>query len=91
MLAVTIEAARAAGLIKKSSLDKVIVDTIVMPKAIAHPTDSRLLEKSCQHLVRLADENNLELRQNYNRQAPCMPRRLAATPTQGSSSGLAPV
>ena len=72
MLAVTIEAARAAGLIKKSSLDKVIVDTTVMPKAIAHPTDSRLLEKSRQHLVRLADENNLELRQNYNRQAPCM-------------------
>ena len=27
----------------------------VMPKAIAHPTDSRLLEKSCQHLVKLAD------------------------------------
>lgn len=39
LLAVTIEAARAAGLIKRSSLDKVIVDTTVMPKAIAHPTD----------------------------------------------------
>ena len=72
LLAVTIEAARAAGLIKKSSLDKVIVDTTVMPKAIAHPTDSRLLEKSRQHLVRLADEHHLELRQNYNRQAPRM-------------------
>ena len=62
LLAVTIEAARAAGLIKKSSLDKVIVDTTVMPKAIAHPTDSRLLEKSRQHLVRLADEYHLALR-----------------------------
>ncbi|WP_029527815.1 IS5 family transposase [Polaromonas glacialis] len=72
LLAVTIEAARAAGLIKKSSLDKVIVDTTVMPKAIAHPTDSRLLEKSRQHLVSLADEHHLELRQNYNRQAPRM-------------------
>ena len=39
LLAVTIEAARTAGLIKKSSLDKIIVDTTVMPKAIAHPTD----------------------------------------------------
>ncbi len=72
LLAVTIEAARAAGLIKKSSLDKVIVDTTVMPKAIAHPTDSRLLEKSRQHLVRFAEEQGLELRQNYNRQAPRM-------------------
>ena len=72
LLVVTIEAARAAGLIKKSSLDKIIVDTTVMPKAIAHPTDSRLLEKSRQHLVRLAEEHHLELRQNYNRQAPRM-------------------
>ena len=72
LLAVTIEAARAAGLIKKSSLDKIIVDTTVMPKAIAHPTDSRLLEKSRQHLGRLADEHSLQLRQNYNRQAPRM-------------------
>ncbi|SFC26791.1 hypothetical protein SAMN05216344_112139 [Polaromonas sp. OV174] len=72
LLAVTIEAARAAGLIKKSSLDKVIVDTTVMPKAIAHPTDSRLLEKSRQHLVRLADDHHLQLRHNYNRQAPRM-------------------
>jgi len=72
LLAVTIEAARAAGLIKKSSLDKIIVDTTVMPKAIAHPTDSQLLEKSRQHLVKLAGEHHLQLRQNYNRQAPRM-------------------
>ena len=72
LLAVTIEAARAAGLIKKSSLDKIIVDTTVMPKAIAHPTDSRLLEKSRQHLVKLAAEHSLQLRQNYNQQAPHM-------------------
>lgn len=37
LLAVTIEAAKAAGLIKRASTDKVIVDTTVMPKAIAHP------------------------------------------------------
>lgn len=72
LLAVTIEAARAAGLIKEASLNRIIVDTTVMPKAIAHPTDSRLLEKSRQHLVRLAEEQGLNLRQNYNRQAPRM-------------------
>jgi IS5 family transposase len=52
----------------------VIVDTTVMPKAVAHPTDSRLLETSRQHLVTLAEEEGLTLRQNYNREAP----RLAA-------------
>ncbi len=71
-MAVTIDAARAAGLIKKSSVNKVIVDTTVMPKAIAHPTDSRLLAKSRQHLIKLADEHDIDLRQNYNRQAPRM-------------------
>jgi IS5 family transposase len=72
LLAVTIEAARDAGLIKRASVERVIVDTTVMPKAIAHPTDSRLLEKSRQHLVKLADEQGLALRQNYNRQGPRM-------------------
>jgi len=74
LLLVTIDAARLGGMLKASSLDKIIVDTTVMPKAIAHPTDSRLLEKSRQHLVKLADENGIALRQNYNREAP----RLAA-------------
>lgn len=74
LLAVTIEAARAAGLIKKASLNRVIVDTTVMPKAIAYPRDSRLLDKARQHLVRLAQSQGIALRQNYNREAP----RLAA-------------
>lgn len=74
LLAVTIEAARAAGLIKKASLNRVIVDTTVMPKAIAYPSDSRLLDKARQHLVRLAQSQGIALRQNYNREAP----RLAA-------------
>jgi len=74
MLAATIDAARRIGFVKAASVDKVIVDTTVMPKAIAHPTDSRLLEKSRQQLVKLAIEQGLSLRQNYNRQAP----RLAA-------------
>ncbi len=70
MLAATIDAARRIGFVKAGSVDKVIVDTTVMPKAVAHPTDSRLLEKSRQQLVKLAAEQGLSLRQNYNRQAP---------------------
>jgi len=74
LLMATIEAARHGKLISKASVQRVIVDTTVMPKAVAHPTDSRLLEKSRQHLVRKAKEHGLPLRQNYNRVAP----RLAA-------------
>ncbi len=51
LLAETIEAAKRAGVIKPSSIKRVIVDTTVMEKAIAHPTDSRLLERCREHLV----------------------------------------
>lgn len=71
---VSIEAARRIGMMKAASVEHVIVDTTVMPKAVAYPTDSRLLEKSRQHLVKLANEHQIDLRQNYNREAP----RLAA-------------
>ena len=71
---VSIDAARRLGMMKEASVDRIIVDTTVMPKAIAHPTDSRLLEKSRVHLVKLAADHGIPLRQNYNRQAP----RLAA-------------
>jgi transposase, IS5 family len=70
LLMVSIDAARKIGMMKASSVDRVIVDTTVMPKAVAHPTDSRLLEKSRQHLVKLAKDHDITLRQNYNREAP---------------------
>jgi IS5 family transposase len=69
LLAETIDAAKRAGVIKASSAKRVIVDTTVMPKAIAHPTDSRLLERCREHLVKAAARNGLKLRQNYNREA----------------------
>ena len=41
-----------------------------MEKAVAYPTDSRLLERGRQHLVKLARSLGITLRQNYNREAP---------------------
>jgi transposase, IS5 family len=41
-----------------------------MEKAIAHPTDSRLFERCREHLVKAAARHGLNLRQNYNREAP---------------------
>ena len=74
LLKVTIDAAHRGGFVKKASFERVIVDTTVMLKAIAHPTDSRLLERSRQHLIKAARQHGLSIRQTYSRIAP----RLAA-------------
>ena len=70
LLTKTIEAGRAAGVISERSAETVIVDTTVMEKAIAHPTDARLYEKARRRLVKLAQEAGLSLRQSYARLAP---------------------
>ena len=70
LLTETIEAARRGKVVKAKSFEKIIIDTTVMEKAVAYPTDSRLLECGRQHLVKLADALGVTLRQNYNREAP---------------------
>ena len=67
LLAHSIEAARRAGVIKTKSLEAVIVDTTVQPKAIAHPTDSRLLNRAREQLVAAAQKAGIALRQSYAR------------------------
>jgi transposase, IS5 family len=74
LLTKTVEAGRASGAVKPRSLSQIAVDTTVMEKAIAHPTDSRLYERARRSLVTLAQKVGIRLRQNYNRKAP----RLAA-------------
>ena len=70
LLAKTIEAAQHAGAVKPSSMQRVVVDTTVIEKAIAHPTDSRLLEKARERLAHQAKQEGITLRQNYNRVGP---------------------
>jgi IS5 family transposase len=77
LLAQSIEAAKRASVIKPASIKRVIVDTTVMAKAIAPPTDSALLEKSRVLLVKAARQYGLSLRQNYNRLAPRLARQVA--------------
>lgn len=50
-------------------LERVVVDTTVQPKAIAHPTDARLCYRALEKLVDLAKCNNVVLRQSYMRVA----------------------
>jgi len=70
LLTETIEAGKRSGAVKDSDLKRVTVDTTVMEKNIAHPTDARLYETARRKLVGLAREAGIGLRQNYNRLAP---------------------
>jgi len=45
------------------------VDTTVQEKAVAFPTDSKLLDDARRQLVKLAEDHDIKLRQNYNRTA----------------------
>ena len=76
LLTKTIEAGRRSGAVEDRSLSRVAVDTTVMEKNIAHPTDARLYEKARGKLVALADEGGITLRQNYNRLAPRLAVRI---------------
>lgn len=70
LLTQTIEAGRKSGGIDESSVKRVAVDTTVMEKNIAHPTDARIYERARAHLVALAQEAGIDLRQTYARFAP---------------------
>ena len=65
LLAQTINAAVEMGLIAKSELARVIVDSTVQQKAIAHPTDSRLLEVARDKLVQAAKDAGIALKQTF--------------------------
>ena len=67
-LAKTITVAVEIGLIKPEELKRVVVDSTVMPKAIAHPTDSKLLETSRDKLVQVAKANGIALKQTFERE-----------------------
>lgn len=67
LLTHSIDAATKAGVVKRRSVEQVVLDTTVQPKAIAHPTDSRLLNRAREQLVEAATDAGIELRQSYAR------------------------
>lgn len=52
---------------KPANFTRVIVDTTVQEKAIAFPTDAKLLHRAREKLVRLARQQGVALRQSYER------------------------
>ncbi|BBP46634.1 hypothetical protein THMIRHAS_20070 [Thiosulfatimonas sediminis] len=72
LLHASIRAALTANMVSTKSFTEVIVDTTVMEKAITYPTDSKLIEKAREKLVKQADAEGIALRQNYNRIGPLL-------------------
>lgn len=60
-------AARRLGLLKKGEGARVVADTTVQEKAIAHPTDGRLYQRMRERLASLARARGIVLRQSYAR------------------------
>jgi hypothetical protein len=52
---------------KPTDFAKVIIDTTVQPKAVAFPTDARLMHRALARLVQLAKKHGVQLRQSYVR------------------------
>jgi IS5 family transposase len=67
LLAESLRVAHESGALRTKDLKRVTVDTTVQPKAIAFPTDARLLHAAIKGLNRLAQKHGVRLRQSYIR------------------------
>jgi IS5 family transposase len=65
----SLSVAHKTGALATRDLERVVVDTTVQPKAIAHPTDARLCHRALEKLVDLAQRHDVPLRQSYRRVA----------------------
>jgi IS5 family transposase len=75
LLKTTIEAAVDMGAIKRSEFERVIVNTTVQEKAVAHPSDSRLLEVARAKVAQLAVRAGIKLKQSYAAEGQQLRRR----------------
>ena len=75
LLSATIHTAVDVGAIKKSELERVIVDTTVQEKAIAHPVDSRLLEIARRKVVAAAKRCGIALKQTFAAEGKTLQRQ----------------
>ena len=69
LLQESLAVAHRTGALQGKDLERVVVDTTVQEKAIAYPTDARLLHRAIEKLVALAKDTGVELRQSYVRVA----------------------
>jgi len=69
LLQESLAVAHKTGAIESKDLERVAVDTTVQPKAVAHPTDARLMHRALEKLVAFAKRHGIDLRQSYLRVA----------------------
>jgi IS5 family transposase len=67
LLQESLAAAARTGALKPSDLSRVVVDTTVQEKAVAFPTDAKLIHRARERLVRQAKRCGVKLRQSYVR------------------------
>ena len=67
LLQESLSVAHKTGALETKDLERVVADTTVQPKAIAHPTDARLMYRAIEKLVALAKREGVPLRQSYLR------------------------
>ncbi len=72
LLKATIETAIAIEAVAPKDLERVIVDTTVQEKAIAHPTDSRLLEIARHKVVAAAKKAGICLKQTFAKEGKAL-------------------
>lgn len=77
LLSTVIGSAIDSGALNQQSIAHLAVDSTVMEKHIAHPTDSQLLENLRKKLVRFMKENQLTLRQSYAKSGPRIAQQIA--------------
>ena len=75
LLKATVEAAVAMKAVKPKALERVIVDTTVQEKAIAHPVDSRLLEIARHKVVSSAKRAGINLKQTFAKEGKGLRRK----------------
>lgn len=75
LLKATIDAAVATKAVRPNEFERVIVDSTVQEKAIAHPTDSRLLEIARHKVVMAAKTAGIALKQTFAREGKSLRRR----------------
>ncbi len=69
LLQESLAVAYQTGALATKDLERVAVDTTVQPKAVAYPTDARLMHRALIKLVDLARRCGVRLRQSYRRVA----------------------
>ena len=75
LLKATIDTAVASKAIKPAEFERLIVDTTVQEKAIAHPVDSRLLEIARHKVVAAAKRSGITLKQTFVREGKTLRRK----------------